>query len=128
MKFNELYGKVWGWYKGLPTWKKVVFFVVLVFVALLGVVYLVYQILDKPQPTTPKKVDDAHKNVVDSVVNRNRENQRKLEAELMMKKSMAMRLARSRVKNAEEQKEVRERLRSASSFEEVDAILKGLKR
>jgi hypothetical protein len=125
---KEMYFKVLNWYKGLTTWKKVVGFLVLIVIAVLGVIYLVYQILDRSQPVVPKPVDDAHNAVVNNVVETSKNNQRKLEAELMIKKVDAQQEAVKRVKNAEKQKEVRKQIASAQSFEEVDAILKGMKR
>lgn len=125
---KDAYLKVLNWYKGLTTWKKVVGFIVLILIALLGIVYLVYQIMDRPQPVVPKPVDDAHSAVVNNIVEEERKKQRKLEVELMMKKTEAVEKAKKRVKNTEKQKEVRALISSAQSFEEVDSILKGLKR
>jgi hypothetical protein len=125
---KELYLKVLNWYKGLKTWKKVVGFAVLILIALLGVVYLVYQIMDRPPPVVPKPVDDAHNTVVNNVVETSKANQRKLEAELMIKKVDAQQEAAKRVKSADKQKEIRKQISNAQSFEEVDAILKGMKR
>ena len=125
---KDAYLKVLNWYKGLTTWKKVVGFIVLILIALLGIVYLVYQIMDRPQPVVPKPVDDAHNAVVNNVVETNRANQRKLEAELLIKKAEAQQEMSKRVKDAEKQKDVKKQISSAKSFEEVDAILKGLKR
>jgi uncharacterized protein YpmS len=126
---EELFKKALGWYKGLKTWKKVLGFLFLIVLAVLGIVYVVYRVLaGRNVTTTPAAVDDAHTAVVDNAVTQNRAAQRKLEAELMIKKSEAMGLAQQRVKDADKQKDVRNLISNAKSFDEVDAILKGIKR
>jgi uncharacterized iron-regulated membrane protein len=129
MKIEELFKRALEWYKGLKTWKKVLGFLFLIVLAVLGIVYVVYRVLaGRNVTTTPVAVDNAHTAVVDNAVAQNRAAQRKLEAELMIKKSEAMGLAQQRVKDADKQKDVRSLISNAKSFEEVDAILKGIKR
>jgi uncharacterized iron-regulated membrane protein len=129
MKIEELFAKAWGWYKGLKTWKKVLGFLFLVVLAVLGIVYAVYRVIAGRTVTpTPAAVDNAHTAVVDNAIVQNRAAQRKLEADLMIKKSDAMTEVQRRVTDSGKQRDVRDLISKAKSFDEVDAVLKGLKR
>jgi len=129
MDISKLYENALAWYKKQPTWRKVVFFLFLVVLFVLGIVYAVYQTLDKKNTnTTPTAVDSAHSRVVDNTVAQSRAAQKKLEAELNIKKTEALHLAQERVKDAQQQKDVRDVIANAKTFDEVDVAIKALKR
>lgn len=130
MDIQKLYRKVVDWYFGLPWWKKALFFLVLIGIFVLAIVYVVYRYFSEQNmiPATPAKVDAAHTAIVDQAVAMNRKEQRKLEADLLIKKSEAMGLAQTRVHDSAKQREVRDAISNAKSFEEVDAAIKAIKK
>jgi uncharacterized membrane protein YhiD involved in acid resistance len=130
MDIKAIYTKAVGWYFGLPWWKKALFFLALIGLLVLAILYLVYRYFSDQNmtPTTPVAVDAAHTAVVDQAITENRKEQRKLEADLLLKKSEAMGLAQTRVHDAAKQREVRDAISNAKSFEEVDAAIKAMKR
>lgn len=128
MNVEEIFTKALGWYKGLTTWKKVVGFLFLAILLVLGIVFLVYRVLaGRYQPTVPAAVDDAHSDMVDTITDDLKEKQKKLEKDLLAKKANAVILAVEREKDAAKQTDITTRIKTAANFEEVDAILKGLK-
>jgi hypothetical protein len=130
MDIQKLYRKAVDWYFGLPWWKKALFFLALIGLLVLAILYVVYRYFSEQNmvPTTPAKVDTAHKAIVDQAVATNRQAQRKLEAALLIKKSEAMGLAQTRIHDAAKQRDVRDAISNARSFEEVDAALKAIKK
>jgi hypothetical protein len=129
MNIPEIYENALAWYKKQATWKKVVFFLFLVVLAVLGIVYAVYQTLNRhTADTTPTEVDSAHSRVVDDTVAQSRAAQKKLETELNIKKTEALHLAQERIKDAQQQKDVRDVIANAKTFDEVDVAIKALKR
>jgi hypothetical protein len=130
MNINQLYRKAVDWYFGLPWWKKALFFLALIGILVLAILYVVYRYFSDQNmvPTTPVKVDTAHEAIVDQAVASNRQAQRKLEADLLIKKSEAMGLAQTRVHDSAKQREVRDAISNAKSFEEVDAAIKAIKK
>lgn len=129
MKIEEIFTKAWGWYKGLKTWKKGAYFLFLIVLAILGIIYAAYKTLsNNVAPAVPTEADDAHAAVVDNTVAISRAKQKKLEAELMIKKSEAMTEVQQRIVDAGKQRDIRDLISRAKSFEEVDQVLRGLKR
>jgi hypothetical protein len=128
MEIKEIFEKGLSWYRGLSMWKKVAACLFLVVLAVVWVIYVVQQALGKNiSPIVPTESDDAHSAVVNNVVVVSKAEQKRLEDALMVKKSEAMTEAQKRVYNAGKQREVRDLISNAKSFEEVDDIIKGLK-
>lgn len=129
MKITQLYKRAVDWYFGLPWWKKALFFLALIGLLVLAILYVVYRYFSEQQmtPTSPA-ADVAHKDVVNTVVTQSRAEQKQLEADLIIKKAEAHTLSQQRVKDAQQQRDVRDAISNAKTFEEVDVLLKGLKR
>lgn len=129
MDIKTLYNKAVDWYFGLPWWKKALFFLALIGLLVLAILYVVYRYFSEQNMSpTSTKVDDAHKDVVNTVVAQSKAEQKQLEADLIIKKAEAHTLAQQRVKDAQQQRDVRDAISNAKTFEEVDVLLKGLKR
>lgn len=129
MDISNIYQKAVGWYSGLPLWKKIVFFLFVIVLLLLGIVYVVYRILSGGGVhVRHHDSDTAHTVMVDNEIAKKKAAQEKREEELATLKRTAAHLAKVRIQDTEKQRDFHEKINSASSFEEVDALLKGLQK
>ena len=126
MNVTATYRKVLNWYSGLPLWKKILYSVVLVGIFILGILYVVSNFLGGRLPT-PSTTDAAHTKVVNGVVQDTEKHLAQIEADLAVKKDLAAKLAKKRITDSAVQAEVRSAIKNATSFDEVDVILRGIK-
>jgi hypothetical protein len=131
-RITELYEKSLGWYKQLPTWKKVVFFVVVPVLILLGALYFVItgkeEGLLEQQEQVSSKADQYIKKMTDNTVATHKATQKKLETDLLVKKTEAVQLANEKIKIEKNRETLTTAISNAESFEEVDTLMKGIKK
>jgi hypothetical protein len=131
MNVKQAYNKIADWYFGLTWWKKILACVVLVILFVLGVIYIAYRFISGQGISLPLEnttTDNAHDDTVKVAVGDRTAVQKKLETELMIKKTLVMGLVKERKKQTEQTEALKQRIVNATSFTEIDDILQILKK